>query len=287
MVSNDVEKLLPGQGTYAAHLNAQGKLIGQMAILIDADAIWLTMESSNVSRLLRSLEPMIVMEDVISEDLTARFGSIELLGPHAPATLEKWLGEPLNLERTYDHRETSKCRRIFRDELGYTVWVDSDKANIAVEEIAAAGATVIDEAVWNIIRTESGLPIYGTDIDETTTLPELGERGISYDKGCYIGQEVVARIKYIGHVNRRFMGFALEGSIPAAPHSVVRSGGKDVGTITTSVLSPGVGKAIALGFVGRSAAVAGTNVELVSGDSILSAVVSELPFIRTVTRNAV
>jgi folate-binding protein YgfZ len=287
MISNDVEKLQPGQGTYAAHLNAQGKLIGQMAILIEADAIWLTMESSNVSRLLRSLEPMIVMEDVISEDLTARMVSISVIGPHALAVLEKWLGEPLNLEKTYDHREANRCRRIFRDELGYTLWVDSDKASLALEEIAAAGATVIDEEIWNIIRTESGLPIYGTDIDETTTLPELGERGISYDKGCYIGQEVVARIKYIGHVNRRFMGFALEGSIPAAPQSVVRSGGKDVGTITTSVLSPAMGKAIALGFVGRSAAGAGTSVELVFGESKLSAVVSELPFIQTSTWSAV
>ena len=222
-----------------------------------------------------------------SEDFTARFTSIEVIGPHAVAVLEKWLSEPLKLEKTYDHRETSKCRCIFRDELGYTLWVDPDKANMAMEEIAAAGATVIDEEVWNVIRTESGLPVYGTDIDETTTLPELGERGISYDKGCYIGQEVVARIKYIGHVNRRLMGFTLEGGIPAAPHSVVRSGGKDVGTITSSVLSPGVGKAIALGFIGRSAAVAGTLVELVSGESKLSAVVSELPFIQTSTWSAV
>jgi folate-binding protein YgfZ len=287
MVTNDVEKLLPGQGTYAAHLNAQGKLISQMAILIDTDAVWLTMESSNVSKLQRSLEPMIVMEDVLSEDVSTMFQSIELIGPDSVSVIEKWLGEPLSLEKTYDHRVTSKCRRIIRDELGYTLWVDLDKSEIAVDEIASAGATVVDEVLWNIIRIESGLPIYGTDIDETTTLPELGERGISYDKGCYIGQEVVAKIKYIGHVNRRFMGFVCEGSIPPEPHSVVRSGGKDVGTITTSVLSPGMGKAIALGFVGRSAAVAGTNVELVSGESKIPAVVSELPFIPSPAGNGV
>src|SRR5207248_2164550 len=107
-------------------------------------------------------------------------------------------------------------------------------------------------------RVEAGLPLYGIDIDDTTVLPELGERGIRYDKGCYIGQEVVAKIKYLGHVNRRFMGFVCDGSIPPPSGSAVRSSGKQVGYITSSVISPAVGKPIALGFVNRVAATAGT-----------------------------
>jgi len=278
MVSNEVEKLLPGQGTYAAHLNAQGKLIGQMAILIGVDEVWLSLESTNVGKLLGSLNPMIVMEDVVSEDLSAQTQSIEIIGSQAETILENWLGEPLNLEKTYDHRVASKCHRIFRDELGYTLWLDEDKIGAAIKEIEAAGATVINEADWNIIRVEAGLPIYGIDIDESTTLPELGERGISYEKGCYIGQEVVARIKYIGHVNRRFMGFVCKGSLPIAPRSVVRSVGKEVGMITSSVLSPGMANTIALGFVSRVAALSGTNVEVESGSEKIPAVVTELPF---------
>jgi folate-binding protein YgfZ len=127
------------------------------------------------------------------------------------------------------------------------------------------------------------MPIYGTDIDDSTTLPELGEKGIRYDKGCYIGQEVVARIKYIGHVNRRFMGFVCDGESVPAPGSVVRSGGKDAGYITSGVVSPKLGKAIALGFVSRLAAVSGTPVELVSGELKRTASVSELPFIPSAT----
>jgi folate-binding protein YgfZ len=286
MVTNDVEKLLPGQGAYAAHLNAQGKMVAQMTILADADVVWLTLETSNVKKLSEVLERMIVMEDVQSEDQSDNFESIAVLGPAAGSILESWLGEPLNLVREYDHRRFLKCPRIIRDELGYTVWADVSNVNAILDGLRAAGATPIEEATWNIVRTEVGLPIYGVDIDDSTTLPELGEKGIRYDKGCYIGQEVVARIKYIGHVNRRFMGFISDaGNLPERG-SVVQSGGKDVGYITTSVVSPNMAKAIALGFVNRVAAVSGTPVELVSGENRVASKVSELPFIPSATWSA-
>jgi aminomethyltransferase len=286
MVTNDVEKLLPGQGAYAAHLNAQGKLVAQMTILADSDFIWLSLETSNVHKLSEVLERMIVMEDVQSEDHSSNFESIALLGPEASSVLESWLGEPVGLKTAFDHRKFVKCPRIVREELGYSMWVDVLKVNSILDELRESGATPMDEGTWNIVRTEVGLPIYGVDIDETTTLPELGDKGIRYDKGCYIGQEVVARIKYIGHVNRRFMGFISDaGNIPERG-SVVQMGGKDVGYITTSVASPQMEKAISLGFVNRIAAVSGTTVELVSGERRVNSKVSELPFIPSATWSA-
>jgi folate-binding protein YgfZ len=286
MVTNDVEKLLPGQGAYAAHLNAQGKIVAQMAMLADADVIWLALETSNVKKLNEVLERMIVMEDVQSEDHSGDFESIAVIGPAATSVLESWLAEPLRLNATYDHRAFLKCPRIVRDELGYSVWADVSKVNAVQDGLVSAGATPIDEATWNIVRTEVGLPIYGVDIDESTTLPELGEKGIRYDKGCYIGQEVVARIKYIGHVNRRFMGFISDADKLPEKGSTVRAGGKDVGYITSSVVSPQLEKAVALGFVNRVAAVSGTSVELMSGDIRIESKVSELPFIPSATWSA-
>ena len=286
MVTNDVEKLLPGQGAYAAHLNAQGKMVAQMTILADSDAFWLSLETSNVRKLGEVLERMIVMEDVISENRSTEFESIAVLGPSANSVLEKWLGEPIRLKTAYCHREFVKCPRIVRDELGFSVWVEPAKVNAVLDELCAAGATPIDEATWKIVRTEAGLPVYGVDIDETTTLPELGEKGIRYDKGCYIGQEVVARIKYIGHVNRRFMGFISDADKLPERGTVVQFGGKDAGIITSSVVSPEMEKAIALGFVNRIAAVSGTSVELVSGGGRVNSTVSELPFIPSATWSA-
>lgn len=283
MVTNDVEKLHPGQGVYAAHLNAQGKLVAHMTILADSEAVWLVTEASNVKKLGEVLDRMIVMEDVQCEDRSENFEPISVVGPKSGSILEALLGEPLNLGAEYDHREHPKCGRIVRDELGYTVWADKSNMEPVLDGIIAAGAISIDESTWNILRTEAGIPIYGMDIDETTTLPELGEKGIRYDKGCYIGQEVVARIKYIGHVNRRFMGFVCDGEVIPASGSIVRSGGKDAGYVTSAIVSPTLGKAIALGFVNRLAAVTGTPVELVLGESKLTASVSELPFIPSAT----
>ena len=100
------------------------------------------------------------------------------------------------------------CRIVVSD-LGYDIWVPRAQADTIVRAYRTGGATAIDHGTWDVLRTEAGMPIYGVDIDETTTMPELGEAGISYDKGCYIGQEVVAKVKYIGHVNRRFVGLVL------------------------------------------------------------------------------
>jgi folate-binding protein YgfZ len=257
-----------------------------MTILADADVIWLALETSNVKKLNEVLERMIVMEDVQSEDHSSSFESIAVIGPNADSVLESWLEEPLRLNATYDHREFLKCSRIVRDELGYSVWSEVSKVNAILDGLVSAGATAIDEATWNVVRTEVGLPIYGIDIDDTTTLPELGEKGIRYDKGCYIGQEVVARIKYIGHVNRRFMGFISDTDKLPEKGSTVRAGGKDVGYVTSSVVSPQLEKAIALGFVNRVAAVSGTSVELVSGEDRMNSKVSELPFIPSATWSA-
>ena len=109
---------------------------------------------------------------------------------------------------------------------------------------------------------------------DTTTMPELGERGISYDKGCYVGQEVVAKVKYIGHVNRRFVGLVIEGEALPAPRSLIQKEGKDVGYLTSAVLSSGLHRVIGLGFVGLSAQSPGTAVQ-VNG---IPALIAALPF---------
>jgi glycine cleavage system aminomethyltransferase T len=109
-------------------------------------------------------------------------------------------------------------------------------------------------------------------------MPEIGEKGISYDKGCYIGQEVVAKVKYIGHVNRRFVGLIISGSeIPELKSSIYK-GAKEVGSVTTSLFSPGLEQPIALAFVSRSAYAPGTEVEIVSEGKRLPATIVDLPF---------
>jgi folate-binding protein YgfZ len=164
--------------------------------------------------------------------------------------------------------------------LGYDLWVPREQADKILRALAASGATAIDRGTWDVLRTEAGIPVYGIDIDETTTMPEIGTHGISYEKGCYIGQEVVAKVKYIGHVNRRFAGLILAGNDLPKLKSPIRKGGKEVGYVTTSLLSPGLGKPIALGFVSRTAYGPGTEVEVVSEGKALAATIVDLPFIK-------
>jgi folate-binding protein YgfZ len=278
MVTNEVEKLTSGQGCYAAHLNAQGKVVAQMVVLVTEDEVWLLVEKAAAAKLATVFDKLIIMEDVQARDASDDYEVLGLLGPTADKVLEQWSGRPVPDKTRYRHYRVGDGR-VCPGDLGYEVIVPRNLASDVVRGFTAAGATEIDEDTWNVLRTEAGLPLYGVDIDETTTMPELGQHGISYDKGCYIGQEVVARIKYIGHVNRRFVGFVCEGSAIPEARSVVQAQGKDVGYVTTGVFSAGLDKPIALGFVNRAAGEPGTAVMLAGKSGNIPAMVASLPLL--------
>jgi len=275
MITNDVQKLAAGTGCYAAHLTPQGKIVAQMHVLMDEDALWLSLERAATPKLIAAFDKLLIMEDVQVEDVSEEYSILGVLGPKAAAALDSWLGEPLNLDGRYSHRRSGPCRIIVSD-LGYDVWVPRGQADKVLRLLAGSGATAIDHGTWDVLRTEAGLPVYGVDIDETTTMPEIGETGISYDKGCYIGQEVVAKVKYIGHVNRRFVGLTISKNELPELKSAIRKGGREVGYITTTLFSPGLHKPIALGFVSRAAYAPGSEVEV----GTASATIVGLPFVK-------
>jgi folate-binding protein YgfZ len=278
MVTNEVEKLQTGSGCYAAHLTAQGKIIAHMHVLADDDALWLSLERTAIPKLLGAFEKLLIMEDVQVADVSEQFSILSVLGPKARPILESWLGEPLAFEGAFSHRKSEDVRVVL-SQLGYDVWVPRGQADKVLRALAQSGATAIDHGTWDVLRTEAGIPIYGMDIDETTTMPEIGETGISYDKGCYIGQEVVAKVKYIGHVNRRFVGLTVAGTDVPDLKSPINKAGKEVGHVTTALFSPGLNKPIALGFVNRASYAPGTEVEIVSNGKPVVATIVDLPFL--------
>ena len=274
MITNDVLKLAPGAGCYAAHLTPQGKIVAQMHVLVDEDALWLSLERAAISNLIAAFDKLLIMEDVQMADVSEGDSILGVLGPAASTAIDAWLGEPLKLSgEPFSHRKSGDCRIVVSD-LGYDIWVPRGQAGKILHFLGQHGATAIDHGTWDVLRTEAGIPVYGVDIDETTTMPEIGTRGISYDKGCYIGQEVVAKVKYIGHVNRQFTGLILSGSALPDVKSAIRKGGRDVGYITTALYSPGLQKPIALGFVSRAACEPGGEVEV----GAPTATIVELPF---------
>jgi folate-binding protein YgfZ len=275
MVTNDVERLATGAGCYAAHLTPQGKIVAHMQIFKDDDALWLSLERAAIPKLLAAFDKLLIMEDVQPADVSEDYSILGLFGPKAAAALSLWVGGGLRIQGLYSHQRIDECR-IMVSRLGCDIWVLRGQADGVLRFFADQGVAAIDHGTWDVLRTEAGIPVYGVDIDETTTMPELGEFGISYEKGCYIGQEVVAKVKYIGHVNRRFVGLSVSGNDLPALKSPIRKGGREVGYVTTALLSPALNRPIALGFVNRSAYAAGSEVEV--GNQ--TARIVDLPFSR-------
>ena len=159
-------------------------------------------------------------------------------------------------------------------------FVSKEIAGDFISDLTASGRVPISDAMYETIRIENGVPLYGIDIDETTIVPELGLDGlISYNKGCYIGQEIIARIHFRGHVAKRLTGIISEpgaiatGLLPGA--ELTTHDGKNAGRITSVTFSPKLDKQIALAFVRYDYLSGGTR--LTAGD--LAVIVTGLPFI--------
>ena len=134
---------------------------------------------------------------------------------------------------------------------------------------------------WAHAERQAGAPWYGHDVDETVLLPEIpSEPYVSYTKGCYIGQEIVARIKYRGHVNRALTGLTFDGDRAPKPGAVIEAEGKDVGRVPSAVRSFALNRPIALGFVRREHLEPGTAVTVKDNDLTLAARITALPFYR-------
>jgi aminomethyltransferase len=163
---------------------------------------------------------------------------------------------------------------------GFQCWTVAFHAPALWEALVKAGARPAGAEALDALRVEAGIPWYGRDVDETVILPETRLEGfVSYNKGCYIGQEVVARVKYRGHVNRALSGLVLDGDrLPASGARVVAEG-KEIGRITSAVHSIALGKPIALGYVRREHFAPGTRVVVEDDSGPIPARVAELPFV--------
>ncbi len=278
MVSNDVARLTHGQGCYAAHLSPQGKVLSQMVVLAGEDTLWLLVEAGNTQSSIEGLDKLLVMEDAELVDRSGDIAVLAIAGGGARPLLDRWSGGRLNLESRYEHLDVDTVR-VVRADLGFDMIVPAVDLSGLCNALVEAGAEIGDAQLWECIRVEGGLPAYGVDIDARTTLPEIGGKGIDYEKGCYIGQEVVAKIRYIGHVNRRFVGLRCEGSLVPQPNTSVIRDGRDVGRITSSVYSPFLKSPIALAYVRLGADKSGSTVEVTVDGLALRATVTDLPFV--------
>ena len=264
-VSNDVEALAPGQGCYATILNHKGKLRTDLRVLRGADFFWLDTQAIGHAVLRHMLVTYSLGRDVSWEDVGDGHALLSLIGPAADDLIED---PPPAAEHSF---VDTGAGLFVRTDLGIDVLCSTARA----EELRAdLGLEEVPEEVAECLRIESGRPRLGLDMDADTIPQEAGinERAVDFEKGCYVGQETVARLHYRGKPNRHLRGLRL--SEPAERGAEILLGEKPVGRIGSACVSPRLGP-IALALVRREAA---------PGDTVLvdgaEARVAELPFER-------
>ncbi len=283
MVTGNVRDLAPNRGTYSFLLNPQGHILGDLYIYNRGETLLLDTDASQAARLREVFEKYIIMDDVEVTDISEKLTAIGLRGPQASAVLGK-CGldatslEPLELrDAIWQEVGISLVRAAGRDP-GYELWLAPENATRLWDALAAAGATPAGTDALELWRIAAGVPRYGQDIRERD-LPQETEQhqALDFTKGCYVGQEIVERIRSRGQVHRKFTGFRIADGSPAAPGTKIQSDGKDVGELTSVASLPqanGTHATIALGYVRRELTLPGK--ELKAGEAAVT--VAELPF---------
>jgi folate-binding protein YgfZ len=272
-VTNDVEALEPGTGCYAAFLTPKAKMLGDLRILDAGGELLLDSERVSLQALFDLIRRFRIGYQVELHKRTLERGLLSLVGPRAREVAGA--ADLPEVEHAHRAGEVGGAPvRLVVTAPGIDVLCDAEDTDRVREALVAAGAEPVGEASAEVVRVESGRPRFGVDLDDATIPQEAGlnDRAVSFTKGCYVGQETVARLFYRGKPNRHLRGLRL--SAPAPAGTPVRLGEREVGRLGTVVLSPVHGP-IALAIVRREAAPGDT---LAVGDEGVSALVVELPF---------
>jgi folate-binding protein YgfZ len=272
-LTNDVEALAPGEGCYAALLDRKGHIQCDMRVLnLERGGIWLDPEPAAADAALRHLRTYSIGREVENSEVTAEWDVTSVIGPRA-AELSGF--DRLDSENAQHLRDWDGIQALgVATYLGVDLITRSEDADGLRECLIAAGIPEVSEQAAEIVRVESGRPRFGFDFGPALMPAEAGivERSVDFEKGCYIGQEPVARLHYRGKPNRRLVGLRL--SRLAEHGAELRLGDRKVGSVGTACLSPACGP-IALAVVRREA---DEGSELSVGDGKVTAEVVALPF---------
>jgi folate-binding protein YgfZ len=280
MVTNNIRDLGLGCGVYAFLLNPQGKILGDLYAYNRGDLITVDSDGGQVEKILATFDHFIIMDDVEVRNLSEQLTALGIAGPKAGDVLAAagfaiaemqplqaqpamWSGVECTLVRAEDEQHIS-----------YEIWIAPASVRPLWDALRVAGATPVGSEALELQRIVAGVPTFGVDIRERD-LPQETEqaRALNFNKGCYVGQEIVERIRSRGAVHRKFVGFVAEGAASIAAGAKIVAGEKEVGEVTSSAYLQAADKTVALGYIRREVGVPGR--EVVIGAS--RAVVATLP----------
>ncbi|HZG51893.1 MAG TPA: aminomethyltransferase family protein [Pyrinomonadaceae bacterium] len=295
LITNDVKTLEAGAWMLAAFPNVQGRLLaharvarpgGEVSFLLDTEA-------ATHEKVFQTLQRFTLAGDFRVRDATGETAQFSLQGTRAGAIIGSVFGGAF---AQAGRRQRSAASVSWREgqqvvvlhathtgEDGYDLVCPAGAAAADLwEALTTAGARPVGFDAFEVLRVEAGEPRHGVDVTDTSVVLEAGrDEAVSYTKGCYIGQEIIARIHWRGHVAKRLAGLVLEDERdPGAEAKVRTAEGKEIGRVTSHVFSPRLARRIALAILKYDYLQPGTEVSVVAGERQLAARVAELPFVR-------
>lgn len=310
LITNDMKTLAVNSWMPAAFPNVQGRLIASVRVtrLMDEEAdknvspiFLIDTEAATHQRVLKTIERFTLAGDFRVKDMTSESAMLSIQGKKAIDVVRSVLGNaaavaPNQLTQiVYDSAGNKAANllspgsnqvTVFRASHtgadGFDLVVGADQAGSLWDDLQSAGARPVGFAALETLRIEAGVGRYGVDMDETNVVTEAAlDDAVSYTKGCYVGQEIIARIKYRGHVARKLTGVTFEQAVKVAVGATANSeDDKEVGRLTSVTYSPHLGRTIALAYVKYDYLAAETSLRISSGEENFRARVSDLPFVR-------
>lgn len=249
MTTNHVQQLEPGQGCYAFFLSAQGRVLSDVTILAQQDHLLLDVEPARRAFIMEHLDKYIIADDVTLEDVSDLQTTLALEGPAAAEILES-IGAPVPVN-DYDSAEWAGrliVKTSYTGATGFHIYISPLDAPVLRETLLDARAVEASPELIETARLLHAKPLYGVDITEANLPQETKlDHALHFSKGCYLGQEIVERVRSRGHVNKVLTRLQLE--TPTAPGAKVLSGEKEVGAVTSAAFDPRNNVTVALAYV--------------------------------------
>jgi len=292
MLTNDVAKLEEGAWMHAAFPNPQGRLVAAARVLRRGGAFLFDTEAATYARLLQNLERFTLAGDFRVRDLTAETAMLSVQGPRAQEVVRAALGAGASETARgrvsafeFGGAEATAIRATHTAEDGFDLFVSSEAAAALWDALVAAGARPTGFDALEVLRVEAGIPRYGVDASEANVVLEVVDEAeaVSYTKGCYAGQEIIARIHWRGHVAKRLAGVVFDSDFvpPADTRLLDCAEGREAGRVTSTVFSPRLRRQVALALVKYDFLRPGAELKVFEGGvQVCAAHVAELPLVR-------
>lgn len=292
-VTNNVKDLKVGQGCYAALVTAKGKMESDLFIYCLRDELLLDFEPGLTATVTERLEKYVIADDVQVVDVAPLYGMLTVQGPRSIEVVRSAGLDPASAALTWTSASDEASGEVYcmnnarGTAAGFDVFVPAAQVGTMRERLIEAAEKVeggmSSTDALEVVRIEAGIPRFGVDMDETNLASEAGieARAISYNKGCYIGQEVISRIRAFGQVAKALRGLRLPPELRDLPEKGTKlfRESKEVGYITSSCRSLALKQNVALGYVRREHNAAATELALGTAESPSKAVVCDLPFV--------